>query len=184
MVPCVTLFTMHRGDSSDPPLVVYPLVYDASEESTIHSANRTKRVLVPDTDPALAPADVRTRLSFTHGDFVSTFRLSAYASLFDAVVTCFFLDTAANIVDYLSTIESVLKPCGVWINHGPLQWHVDTGFHLALDEVIDMLSDFGLRLLLKERLTWSYYSPHSTHQTSLRPQIYQPAFLVAQKQCI
>lgn len=36
----------------------------------------------------------------------------------DAVVTCFFIDTAKNIVDYLETIHKVLKTGGVWINAG------------------------------------------------------------------
>jgi ubiquinone/menaquinone biosynthesis C-methylase UbiE len=36
----------------------------------------------------------------------------------DAVVTCFFIDTAKNIVDYLETIHKVLKKGGVWINAG------------------------------------------------------------------
>jgi carnosine N-methyltransferase len=36
----------------------------------------------------------------------------------DAVVTCFFIDTAKNIVDYLETIYKILKKGGVWINAG------------------------------------------------------------------
>ena len=36
----------------------------------------------------------------------------------DAVVTCFFIDTAHNIVEYLEIIYKVLKPGGVWINLG------------------------------------------------------------------
>lgn len=33
-------------------------------------------------------------------------------------VTCFFLDTARNVVEYLETIYGLLKPGGLWINCG------------------------------------------------------------------
>ena len=33
-------------------------------------------------------------------------------------VTCFFLDTARNVVEYLQTIHGLLKPGGLWINCG------------------------------------------------------------------
>ncbi len=38
-------------------------------------------------------------------------------------MTCFFIDTAKNIIDYIETIHNVLKTGGVWINFGPLQYH-------------------------------------------------------------
>lgn len=37
-------------------------------------------------------------------------------------MTCFFIDTAKNIIDYLNVIYQVLKEGGVWINLGPLLW--------------------------------------------------------------
>lgn len=36
----------------------------------------------------------------------------------DAVVSCFFLDTAPNIIEYLETIFAMLKPGGFLINFG------------------------------------------------------------------
>ena len=42
---------------------------------------------------------------------------------FDSVVTCFFLDTARNILDYIETIFTTLKDRGVWVNFGPLLYH-------------------------------------------------------------
>ncbi len=40
-----------------------------------------------------------------------------------AIVTCFFIDTATNIYDYLDTIAASVEVGGLWINVGPLQWH-------------------------------------------------------------
>jgi carnosine N-methyltransferase len=39
------------------------------------------------------------------------------------VASCFFLDTANNIFDYVNTIWTTLKPNGIWINFGPLLFH-------------------------------------------------------------
>jgi carnosine N-methyltransferase len=36
----------------------------------------------------------------------------------DAVVTCFFMDTAKNIMEYMQVIHSTLKQNGTWINIG------------------------------------------------------------------
>lgn len=44
---------------------------------------------------------------------------------FDVLATCFFLDTASNIIDYLKAIFHCLKPGGIWINFGPLLWHFE-----------------------------------------------------------
>ena len=43
------------------------------------------------------------------GDFVEVYSARAQAQRFNCVVTCFFLDTAHNIVQYLEIIASVLK---------------------------------------------------------------------------
>ena len=36
----------------------------------------------------------------------------------DCVVTCFFIDTAHNVIEYLEKIYHILKPGGYWINIG------------------------------------------------------------------
>lgn len=44
---------------------------------------------------------------------------------FQIVATCYFIDTATNIIDYLQTIKSCLADSGYWINFGPLLWHFE-----------------------------------------------------------
>ncbi|CAR27380.1 hypothetical protein ZYGR_0I06540 [Zygosaccharomyces rouxii] len=46
-------------------------------------------------------------------------------SVFDVVITNFFIDTASNIIDYLHSISHVLTPGGLWINFGPLLYHFE-----------------------------------------------------------
>lgn len=52
----------------------------------------------------------------------------------DAVCSCFFIDTARNIVEYLEAIYRILKVGGVWINCGAssLSSSFETAFHERL----------------------------------------------------
>ncbi|KAJ1613247.1 hypothetical protein OIY81_1070 [Cryptosporidium canis] len=60
-------------------------------------------------------------LSMCAGDFVEIY--SKQTQSWDAIMTCFFLDTAKNIITYIRTITNLLTPNGVWINLGPLLYH-------------------------------------------------------------
>lgn len=54
---------------------------------------------------------------------------------FDVVLTCFFLDTATDVFQYLCAFHNMLKHGGKWINFGPLLYHfsgVDQEFSLDL----------------------------------------------------
>ena len=46
-----------------------------------------------------------------------------HEAAFDAVTTCFFIDTAPVALEYIDVIWRVLKPGGVWVNAGPLSFH-------------------------------------------------------------
>lgn len=46
-----------------------------------------------------------------------------WADHFDCVVTCFFIDTAHNVVQYVEVIRHCLKEGGYWLNLGPLLYH-------------------------------------------------------------
>ncbi|KEF52305.1 uncharacterized protein A1O9_11545 [Exophiala aquamarina CBS 119918] len=47
----------------------------------------------------------------------------SYNNAFDAVTTLFFIDTARNLLDYITAVNHCLKPGGIWINIGPLLWN-------------------------------------------------------------
>jgi carnosine N-methyltransferase len=101
-------------------------------------------VRVPDIVPseAINAADVRPLFSMAAGEFVDVYSKPEHGGRFDAVVTCYFLDTAANVFDYVRTIEHMLrwsnivegkeekdreeekkKKKKVWIHYGPLMFH-------------------------------------------------------------
>ena len=48
-------------------------------------------------------------LSMVAGDFVEVYGKPEQAGTYDCVATCFFIDTAHNILEYLEVIRHVLK---------------------------------------------------------------------------
>ena len=78
---------------------------------------------VPDVHPgALMAAAQGTagEMTMCAADFLCLYSDAEHAGTFDAVATVFFLDTAPNLIRYLETIYSCLKPGGVLINFGPV----------------------------------------------------------------
>ena len=63
------------------------------------------------------------KFSFSAGDFVQLYGAPQHRGQWDCVVTCFFLDTAPVVIEYMETIHSMLRQGGVWINMGPLLYH-------------------------------------------------------------
>jgi len=78
-------------------------------------------VAFPDTDPNLLPE--QARFSMAAGDFLEVYSGPEYVGSQDVVVTCFFLDCAHNILQFVQTIHRVLRPGGAWLNLGPLLYH-------------------------------------------------------------
>jgi carnosine N-methyltransferase len=80
------------------------------------------------------------------GEFVEVYRKQPES--WNSIVTCFFIDTANNIVEYIETIYSCLKKGGVWINFGPLLYHYaemegEVSIELAWDEVRFVIEKIG-----------------------------------------
>lgn len=58
------------------------------------------------------------RFSMAAGDFADIYRAKEFIGFWDAVLTCFFIDTAPVVLDYIQVIHQILQPGGVWINIG------------------------------------------------------------------
>ncbi|GBE59022.1 N2227-like family protein, putative [Babesia ovata] len=73
--------------------------------------------------PDVAPAEhgVKSDFSMCTGDFTEVY--ATVETPFDAVLTCFFLDTAKNAITYIRTCAGVLRRGGLWANIGPLLYH-------------------------------------------------------------
>ncbi|CAM9264432.1 unnamed protein product, partial [Choristocarpus tenellus] len=70
--------------------------------------------------------------SMTGGEWIDIY--SEQDGAWDAIVTCFFLDTAPVVVEYIEAIARLLKPGGVWINLGPLLYHWVQSNHQDKDD--------------------------------------------------
>jgi carnosine N-methyltransferase len=84
--------------------------------------------------------------------FIEVYSKKQEKQAWDAVTTCFFIDTAHNLARYLEVINHVLVMGGVWINVGPLLWHYegatngDLSIELTLDEVLGLIELMGFHI--------------------------------------
>mmetsp|Transcript_11117 Transcript_11117/g.14534 ORF Transcript_11117/g.14534 Transcript_11117/m.14534 type:complete len:445 (-) Transcript_11117:1075-2409(-) len=124
---------------------LHPWCYD-SFLNEIKSEARYDSLNYPDISPPESFHAPPTNLSYTVGDFVSSYSSSSRYRSFDSVVTCFFIDTASNFYEYVSVIDHVLKDGGMWINYGPLQWHKNALITPSSDEMFETLKDFGFEI--------------------------------------
>jgi carnosine N-methyltransferase len=86
------------------------------------------------------------------------------------VVTCFFVDTAKNIVEYVEVISQILKPGGRWINLGPLLYHFsdspsEPSIELSYQQLRAVIASYGFTIE-KENITACGYT--HTNNSMLR----------------
>jgi carnosine N-methyltransferase len=62
---------------------------------------------------------------------------------FDVVVTCFFIDTAVDVVDYIDVIAHVLKEGGLWLNAGPLHYHSKQSVPYSHSQLVEIVRQSG-----------------------------------------
>ena len=93
----------------------------------------------------------KPNLSFTVGDFVSTYSQQAKRSQYDVIATSFFIDTATNIYEYVFIMKHLLdsdaQSPSIWINCGPVQWHPCALLRPTVEELKDILEAAGFELL-------------------------------------
>jgi carnosine N-methyltransferase len=85
---------------------LYPFVHESTNLRQL--TDQIDRITVPDVDPSVLPAD--SNLSMVAGEFISTYE--SQVNSWDVVASCFFLDTAKNVLAYLECISKILKPGG------------------------------------------------------------------------
>jgi hypothetical protein len=119
---------------------IYPYLNDFWTNQ-VTCETRFHQVQIPDVD---LTSNI-PRISWTVADFLEVTKVPEEASSYDVVVTCFFLDTATNVLDYIHAIHSVLVSGGRWINAGPLHWHANARIVLTVEE---------LRVLFEESRSW------------------------------
>ncbi len=70
------------------------------------------------------------RMRMSAGEFVEVYGSASQGARFDCCVTCFFLDTAHNVLHYLEVISHILKVCLL----SQLSWHPQMSCSSALHQ--------------------------------------------------
>ncbi|KAJ3515949.1 hypothetical protein NLJ89_g1445 [Agrocybe chaxingu] len=134
----------------------YPYVHSFSNAP--NKASILQGVSIPDVSPSDLPAG--SNFSLVAGDFEEIYGSESdpdepQHGQWDAISTCFFIDTAKNIVNYLRIIHRILAPGGVWINLGPLLWHWenntsnDPSVELDLEELKSLARRIGFEFSVR-----------------------------------
>lgn len=142
--------------------VIHPWIH--SNCNMISIENQLRPVYFPDLHPG--SAGITEGFSMCAGDFVEVYSHNGQKGMWDAVATCFFIDTAHNIVDYIEVIAKVLKPGGVWINMGPLLYHFadavshsdqeEMSVELSLEDVKRVAFQCGFKLQRERTIETTY----------------------------
>lgn len=155
-------------------------------------------VRIPDDYPAhgIRVSETKGQMSMVAGDFTECYASPDDAATFSVVVTTFFIDTAANVLNYLETIRHVLEPNGVWINLGPLAWHFEPdddatrsgpgrsggSIELTLDELMSVVKEVGFVLEKGHGLDpRSIKMPYMANSRAMLTYLYETEFWVARK---
>ncbi|XP_042015465.1 carnosine N-methyltransferase-like isoform X2 [Salvia splendens] len=160
---------------------IYPWIH--SNCNLLSDKDQLRPVSIPDIHPA--SAGITEGFSMCGGDFVEVYNDPSQVGAWDAVVTCFFLDTAHNIVEYIEIISKILKDGGVWINLGPLLYHFADAYNqedemsieLSLEDVKRVAFHHGFEIEKESTIATTY----TTNQRSMMQNQYYAAFWTMRK---
>ncbi|KAM0004371.1 putative S-adenosyl-L-methionine-dependent methyltransferase [Helianthus debilis subsp. tardiflorus] len=160
---------------------IHPWIH--SNCNSLSDADQLRAVSIPDIHPA--GAGITEGFSMCGGDFVEVYNDPSQVGAWDAVVTCFFLDTAHNIVEYIEIISKILKDGGVWINLGPLLYHFadmygqedEMSVELSLEDVKRVAIHYGFKLEVEKTIETTY----TTNPRAMMQNHYFSAFWTMRK---
>jgi carnosine N-methyltransferase len=166
-------FILNRSGGQQYP--IFPFVLQSA--NVVQSEDQFRQINVPDVSPGNIPAGVD--FSMAGGDFLEAF---SDPEAFDCVATCFFLDTAKNVVAYVEAIHKILKPGGLWVNIGPLLYHWsemphEISIELSWEELRRVITSYGFVIEKEERRQCTY----DDNARSMLHSVYDCVFFSATK---
>ncbi|RKP07108.1 N2227-like protein-domain-containing protein [Thamnocephalis sphaerospora] len=158
--------------------IIYPFIHSFS--NIVSKRDILTPVGVPDVLPGGLPHNVD--FSMVAGDFLEVYADKDQQESWDCVATCYFIDTAHNIIEYMDTVRSILKPGGLWINYGPLLYHWEgtpgeRSIELSLEQVKQVACKMGFTIE-SERMHTSTYA---ANPQAMLKYAYNCGFFVARK---
>lgn len=142
-----------------PTSTIFPLAHVFSENWSFDQ--QYLQTSVPGPVPReLVPAggDAHPTVTLVPGDFVATYRKAGPCHRrFDAIVTCFFLDTVTDLCELVETLDDMLTEGGVWVNVGPLNFKKDARLKLSWQEIVTMWEGLGYEFVCQKRVDCDYH---------------------------
>ncbi|KAJ9185131.1 hypothetical protein P3X46_004793 [Hevea brasiliensis] len=178
MMICSSFILNHAQTTEE--WIIYPWIH--SNCNSLSDSDQLRPVSIPDIHPA--SAGITEGFSMCGGDFVEVYSDPTQVGVWDAVVTCFFIDTAHNIIEYIEIISRILKDGGIWINLGPLLYHFadmygqdEMSIELSLEDVKRVALHYGFQLEKESRIETTY----TTNPLSMMQNRYFTAFWTMRK---
>ena len=159
--------------------VIQPLIHSFS--NIYNEDDPFKKIMIPDENLAEELSKTDTgEMSMVAGEFCRVYKDKI--NFFDSIVTCYFIDTANNIIEYIETIHNILKVEGLWINFGPLLYHYtdnenEVSIELSWSEVKKIIIGFGFEFKKEDEVHTTY----SANKDSMTQRIYKCVFFTAIK---
>ncbi|XP_062153401.1 uncharacterized protein LOC133861625 isoform X2 [Alnus glutinosa] len=159
---------------------IHPWIH--SNCNSLSDSDQLRPVSIPDIHPA--SAGITEGFSMCGGDFIEVYSDPSQVGVWDVVVTCFFIDTAHNIIEYIEIISKILKDGGVWINMGPLLYHFadmygqdEMSIELSLEDVKKVAMQYGFQFEKENTIGTTY----TTNPRSMMQNQYFAAFWTMRK---
>ena len=159
--------------------VLQPFIHSFS--NIFNEETPFKKILIPDENlgEELSKTDTG-EMSMVAGEFCHVYKDKI--NFFDGIATCYFIDTANNIIEYIETIHNIVKIGGLWVNIGPLLYHYtenenEISIELSWEEVKHIIIGYGFEFKKIETVKATY----STNKDSMTQRIYNCIFFSAVK---
>uniref|UniRef100_A0A1I8N7Y3 carnosine N-methyltransferase n=1 Tax=Musca domestica TaxID=7370 RepID=A0A1I8N7Y3_MUSDO len=155
---------------------LYPWVHQTV--NNLRRADQTAAVRFPDVSPAKNKPT--GRLSVVAGDFLEVYTTP---DVYDCVATCFFIDCANNVIDFIETIYRILVPGGIWVNLGPLLYHFsdmhnEDSIEPTFEDIMHVIDSVGFEVLTSKTGVRTKYAQNPN---SMLKSEYESLFWICRK---
>ena len=175
-----------NNEEGDDNMNIYPIAADPFINE-VDTQRRWEQAVFPEDNVSnqlhglnMLQSTNQPKLSYVIGNFVSIYASPSKHGLYGSIATCFFIDTATNIYEYIITIQNLLRSGGVWINLGPVQWHSNAQLQPSANELKDLIMLSGFEVIhweISDKLM-AYRHPDDI-KIGTRAESYRPLKFVA-----
>ncbi|EDV32742.2 uncharacterized protein Dana_GF22187, isoform A [Drosophila ananassae] len=156
--------------------VLYPWVHQYV--NNLRREDQVAAVRFPDICPLKNPP--KGHFEIAAGDFLEVYKTP---HTYNCVATCFFIDCANNVIDFIRTIYKILVPGGIWVNLGPLLYHYSdvsgqNSIEPTFEDLCIIMESIGFVI---ESSRTGIRTKYAQNPSSMKQSEYQSLFWVCRK---